>query len=756
VLSFLCLPVKAQKVGLVLSGGGAKGCAHIGVIRALEEKGVPIDYVAGTSMGAIIGSLYAMGYSPDEMETLIQSDEFLSWQKGKIDENSTYYFKKNDPTPQFLNVKMSITDSSTLKAHLLPSSFISPLQMNLAFLELFSQSTAACKSDFDKLFVPFRCVASDVYSKGPVVLRSGDLGDAVRSSMTFPLVFKPITINGRLLWDGGIYNNFPVNVMESDFNPDFIIGSAVGANPSQPNESDMILQLENMIMEKTDYSIPKGKGILLDFRFQDVSLLDFNRVLDLSKIGYDSTVNRMKEIKAVVSREVKPEYVELKRKMFRTTLPNPVFKDIHIKGVTQAQENYIVKFFHHKDEYFDMESFKKNYFKLLSDNKFSEIIPHAVFNEKTNAFDLILDVKINDNILIGVGGNISSTTSNELYFGLEYQGIYHFAYDLLLDGQIGFFYNNLHLQSRIDLPTYLPMYLKLIGNMHLFSYYKNEQPFYETDISSEASSYELFGKIKWGFPFLMTGKMEIGGGYGKINDKYYGLYTNQEKDNTTYNLGVLSAKFDQSSFTEKSFQTSGKATSAMFQYIWGTEHNNVYSPNSDGILKSVNHNNDCAWVQLSATYDQYFRFSKKTVLGIYAEGVTSTRHLGNNYTQTMLQTPAFTPTNHSKTIYNPGFRANIYAAAGLKPIYKINNQFHLRLESYLFLPLRPIYPNTQFQPEYGDIFSEIEYINELSIVGEFNVLAISAYVNNYSFPKHNWNLGINIGFLLFNNKLIEK
>ncbi len=106
ILLFLWLPVKAQKVGLVLSGGGAKGCAHIGVIRALEQQGVPIDYIAGTSMGAIIGSLYAMGYSPDEMEALIQSDQFLSWQSGKIDENSTYYFKRHDPTPQFVSVKM--------------------------------------------------------------------------------------------------------------------------------------------------------------------------------------------------------------------------------------------------------------------------------------------------------------------------------------------------------------------------------------------------------------------------------------------------------------------------------------------------------------------------------------------------------------------------------------------------------------------------------------------------------------------------
>ncbi len=749
--------LSAQKVGLVLSGGGAKGCAHIGVIRALEEEGVPIDYIAGTSMGAIIGSLYAMGYSPDEMETLIQSDEFLSWQKGTIDENSTYYFKKNDPTPEFVNVKVSVTDSLTFKAHFLPSSFISPVQMNFAFLKLFSQATAVCKNNFDNLFVPFRCVASDIYQKEPVVLADGDLGDAIRTSMTFPIVFKPIMINGRLLFDGGIYNNFPVNVMESDFNPDYIIGSSVASNPLEPNESDIALQLENMIMNKTDYSIPEGKGILLNFKFHDIGLLDFDKVLNLSKIGYDSTMNRMSEIKASVPRFVSPENVELRRRNFRSTLPNLEFKDIHIQGVDPSQKAYISKTFHHKNEYFDLESFKQNYFKLLSDKKFSEIVPHAVFNKETNAFDLVLDVKIEDNILIGVGGNISSSTSNELYFGLEYQGIYYFAYDLLLNGQIGFFYNNLFFQTRIDLPTFLPMYLKFIGNMHIFSYYKSQQPFYETDISSEASTYEIFSKIKWGFPFLMSGKMEIGGGYGRINDEYYGPYTKMEnKDKTVYKLGVLSAKFDQSSFVQKQYPTAGKAASMTFQYVLGKEYYDEYSLDSNGELNVDDQENKCSWVQLSATYDQYFNLSKRFVLGTYAEGVNSSKRLGNNYTETMLQTPAFTPTNHSKTVYNPAFRANIYAAVGVKPIFRINNQLHLRLESYLFLPMRPIYPNSQFEPVYGDFLEKTEYINELSLVAQFNILSISAYVNNYSFPKGNWNLGINIGFLLFNNKLIEK
>ena len=93
--------VSAQKVGLVLSGGGAKGAAHIGVIKALEENNIPIDYITGTSIGAIIGSLYAMGYSPEEMLELMLSKEFSYWQTGTVEEQYTYYFKEPYPTPEF-------------------------------------------------------------------------------------------------------------------------------------------------------------------------------------------------------------------------------------------------------------------------------------------------------------------------------------------------------------------------------------------------------------------------------------------------------------------------------------------------------------------------------------------------------------------------------------------------------------------------------------------------------------------------------
>ena len=195
LVTFLLIVLQAadaQKVGLVLSGGGAKGAAHIGVIKALEENDIPIDYITGTSIGSIIGSLYAMGYSPDEMLELMLSEEFSYWQTGTVENEYKYYFKRPDPTPEFGHFSIDMTDSLQIKANFLPQSLINPIQMNQAFMALFSQATAKAGWNFDNLFVPFRCVGSDIYNKKAIIFKNGDLGDAVRASMTFPFFFQPI------------------------------------------------------------------------------------------------------------------------------------------------------------------------------------------------------------------------------------------------------------------------------------------------------------------------------------------------------------------------------------------------------------------------------------------------------------------------------------------------------------------------------------------------------------------------------------
>ena len=171
---FSALSAGAQKVGLVMSGGGAKGLYHIGVMKALEENGIPIDYVSGTSMGSIIAGLYAIGYTPDQMAELFKSDRISYWMSGRIESEYLYYFKQRRPSAAMVTLRFDFRNPK--KVARLPTNLIPSGQIDMAFVEFFSAANAACGGDFDRLFVPFRCIATDAAARKDVVYRSGDLG----------------------------------------------------------------------------------------------------------------------------------------------------------------------------------------------------------------------------------------------------------------------------------------------------------------------------------------------------------------------------------------------------------------------------------------------------------------------------------------------------------------------------------------------------------------------------------------------------
>ncbi len=225
----------AQRVGLVMSGGGAKGMTHIGVIKALEEKGIPIDYVAGTSMGAIVAAFYAAGYTPDEMIAILQSQDFHSWYKGYVQEKDETYIFRRAPNAEMIGLWFDITKRGFKPS--LPSSMVSSYGMDLAVLQLFSAADAVAKHNFDSLMVPFRCVSSDIVKKKAYVARSGNLGTMVRASMSYPFYFKGVKIDSTMLFDGGFYNNFPWDVVAKDFNPDVITGRNARATRPIPTRT---------------------------------------------------------------------------------------------------------------------------------------------------------------------------------------------------------------------------------------------------------------------------------------------------------------------------------------------------------------------------------------------------------------------------------------------------------------------------------------------------------------------------------------
>ncbi|RZL20507.1 MAG: patatin, partial [Pedobacter sp.] len=221
-----CAKLHAQKVGLVFSGGGAKGLAHIGTLKALEENQIPIDYITGTSMGGIVGAMYAAGYSPKQIEQIAVSKEFQNWVNGRYTSDYTYYFQKNAPNASMLTAKVAIDTGFHFSFR---SNIINDIPLNFAFLELFSQASAVSKDNFDNLFVPYRCMVADVLSQKSITVSKGSLAEAVRATMTVPIVYRPIKLDGKYVFDGGLYNNFPADVMEKEFKPDYVIGANVSS-----------------------------------------------------------------------------------------------------------------------------------------------------------------------------------------------------------------------------------------------------------------------------------------------------------------------------------------------------------------------------------------------------------------------------------------------------------------------------------------------------------------------------------------------
>ena len=764
VISFFFILInslQAQRVGLVLSGGGAKGAAHIGVIKAYEENEIPIDYITGTSIGAIIGSLYAMGYTPDEMLQLMLSKEFGYWQTGTVEDDYMYYFRKPDPTPEMAHFSIDMSDSLQIKTNFLPQSLINPIQMNQAFMALYAQATAKAAWNFDNLFVPFRCIGSDIYNKKPVIFKNGDLGEAVRISMTFPLFFKPVWKDSVPMFDGGIYDNFPVKTMKEDFHPDFIFGVALSTGKSKPSNNPYN-QIETMIMQETNYEVDEEDGMIIRFNMPDVSLLDFQKANEIMEMGYKRTMSLIDSIKGRVHRRMPLDSLNLRRKQYKESLPPLVFKNIYITGVSESQQKYIESQLHRDiNQEFSMEEFKRAYFKMLAYSKIKEIVPKAIYNRVNKTFDLHLYITMSDEINIGLGGNISSHQANQLYLGLGYRYLGRYAADMNADFQVGNSFSGVMLNGRMYLQTRIPTYINWQGVFSYKRYSESQSLFYEDVVPAFIKQHELYMKLKLGFPFLNRAKAEIGFGYGQLNDYYYQntevSFADRDYEHSRYNLFSGSLNIEQNSLSTKVYPISGVKRSLNAQYITGTEK---YRPN---VATEPTKNNTHSWLQMKAHWEQYHELSKLFNLGYTGELVLSSKNLMENYTASILQAPAFTPTPHSTIVFNEAFRANQYAALGVSPILKLGKFVHFRLDLYGFLPLYEIKKHTEVLdnnyvmtlPYYGKFLDSFKYMGEAAFVVHLPFTSISLYANGYSYPSKNFNFGINIGYLLFNPKLLD-
>ena len=743
--------VSGQSVGLVLSGGGSKGLAHIGVIKALEENRIPIDYVGGTSMGAIIGGCYAMGMSTDEMIEIIGSKEFSNWMSGAIEEKYQYYFKEEDPAPDIFKVGIDLKD--TIPKTRLPLSVIPNYLMDFAFMEIFSRASAAAGYDFDSLFVPFLCNAVDISNNREIIFRKGDLAQAVRASMTVPLYFRPILIEGNIMYDGGIYNNFPVQHVIDQFHPDVIIGSKTAEGNTPPDEFDIMAQIENIVMKPSNYEINPDKGILLDMDFKKESLFSFGRLDEYVEVGYRRTLEKMDSIKSLITRIADDTAtLRIKRKAFAGRFPELKFNEFEIDGLNDHQKLYVEQSIRKSDSILDVGEVKREYLKLANDKGLFYLYPRAVYKPEDSLFKMILRVIPQAPLEARFGLFFSSTGLAQTYLGFSYRQISEVSTHLKGSVQFGRFYNGVNMGFRFDYPAKVPLFFQGNFNYNGYQYNTYNTNFFFEDLKpSYITEDEINFRFDVGFPFMYNGIVKSGVGIGRNREIYYltGDFTSTDTSEiSNVNKVSLYLANERNTLNNKQFASDGTHRVSSIRVGYGHEE---YIPGSSS-TEQINIDNNYYWISARFENIGYMPLKGRFSLGYYLRAEATFKPMLSNYFSTIIEAPVFQPNMITKGLFMEHYRAYQYMAVGMIPVYNITKQLHAKVEVYAYFPVQEILRDADSKAYFGNYFKDMNTmihvsLNFISVAGPISLHA--GYITDEEDP---WVAQLSFGYLLFNKK----
>ncbi|HEY7752993.1 MAG TPA: patatin-like phospholipase family protein [Steroidobacteraceae bacterium] len=281
-------PGARPRIGLVLSGGGARGLAHVGVLKVLEEQRVPVDAVAGTSMGAVIGGLYASGMTAGEIESLIGTLDWNEAFRDRSPRRDMNFRRKQDDREFLVRFPLGVKSGDFR----VPRGLVQGQKLT----QILRRATIAVAgiSDFDRLPTPFRAVATDLETGERKVLAAGDLTEALRASMSAPGVFAPVELDGRLLVDGGLVENLPVDVAK-EMGVDLVIAVDVGFQPVGRKDLNSALAVSNqmltiMMLRETarQRSLLGGEDLLVEPALGTMQSMDFTAAANTMRVGADA------------------------------------------------------------------------------------------------------------------------------------------------------------------------------------------------------------------------------------------------------------------------------------------------------------------------------------------------------------------------------------------------------------------------------------------------------------------------------------
>ncbi len=360
---------KRPRIGLVLSGGGGRGLAHVGVLEWFERHRIPIDYIAGTSIGGLVGALYSIGMTPDEMRSFLKS---IDWEQA-FGNGPTYeqlsFRRKEDRRSFQVDVEVGLRNGVSLPNGLSSAHYIGLVMDRLAL----PYSSVA---NFDHLPIPFRCTATDFLKAESVTIKDGPLASAMRATMSIPGVFPPVERDGKVLVDGGLLNNIPTNIMR-EMKPDIVIavdaGTPLGDLKTIASLTGIVQQSITVMTIDNDRRNLRLADIIIAPELGNRSILDFSDIDKIADLGFEATQQKAALLEKLSLNESDwLEHLALRRsKQKRETL---VPDEVQIAGVDrEAKKRIHEKLEDHAGKPLDVDKLERDLTRITGQGRYSSL-----------------------------------------------------------------------------------------------------------------------------------------------------------------------------------------------------------------------------------------------------------------------------------------------------------------------------------------------------------------------------------------------
>lgn len=589
------------KIGLVLSGGGAKGLAHIGVLKVLEELGIRPDYITGTSMGSIVGGLYSIGYTAKELDSLNKAIDWGSIFSDKLSYNQIDINVKKNYTSFQLNLSGNSFNEIKLPVGLVQGQLISEMLEELTWRSIDIES-------FDDFPIPFRCVAADIISGKPIVFKSGNLAKAIRASMSIPTAFTPIVQDTMLLVDGGVINNFPVQEC-INMGADIIIGVYVGSNENvKASDLNTLVKIMNHSASFLGVVNAKNQMENLDIKIipdlKGASVESFNRAEEIVQLGEDAARSKDVYTKLKTLSDSLKLFPEKPMRIIAYTDNALSVQKISINGLNRVKKEFVIGMSQLKENSLVNTSMLNEALKRLHRTLLFDKIEYR-FIKKGYYYDLVFEVIEKDLISLNASVYYDNFYGAGLFINASYNN---------------WLINSSRLDLTLDLSQYprINLSYNIIGGekkRSLFSLGINTQSivipnFYEFPNSLIVSmgqfrNNQLTFSTSYGFSISRNSKIEMKASHiSNFFQLQGGLEYLYDINRVSSNYFSLEGTFKINSLNHPVFPMSG----VLFELTYKRILNPVSSFTTDeGLFKPISDKNDVVVID----YKQYFRIGRR-------------------------------------------------------------------------------------------------------------------------------------------------